>query len=60
MLDDLASEMDTDFQARITAALAELQAQVFVTAIDPQAIAYDHWTVNKRFHVEHGEIQEVV
>jgi len=60
LLDDLASEMDADHQARIIVALAELQAQVFVTAIDPQAITGDHWPVNKRFHVEHGDIHEVV
>ncbi|UCC55873.1 MAG: DNA replication/repair protein RecF [Gammaproteobacteria bacterium] len=60
LLDDLASEMDADHQTRVIAALAELQAQVFVTAIDPQALACDHWPVNKRFHVEHGAIHEVV
>lgn len=60
LLDDLASEMDADHQARIMAALAELQAQVFVTAIDPQALQGDDWPVNKRFHVEHGEIEEVL
>jgi DNA replication and repair protein RecF len=60
LLDDLASEMDADHQLRIIAALAELQAQVFITAISPQAIYSEHWTVNKRFHVEHGDIREVV
>ncbi|MFV1972240.1 MAG: DNA replication/repair protein RecF [Thiohalobacterales bacterium] len=60
LLDDLASEMDTEHQARIIAALAECQAQVFVTAIDPQAINADHWPVDKRFHVEHGALREVV
>jgi DNA replication and repair protein RecF len=60
LLDDLASEMDADHQLRIIAALAELQAQVFITAISPQAIHGDHWPVNKRFHVEHGDIREVV
>lgn len=60
LLDDLASEMDVEHQQRIIAALAELQAQVFITAISPQAINSDHWPVNKRFHVEHGAIREVV
>lgn len=60
LLDDLTSEMDAEHQARIIEALAGLQAQVFVTSIDPHAVSCNHWPLNKRFHVEHGAIQEVV
>jgi len=60
LLDDLTSELDVDHQARTVAALAECQAQVFVTAIDPEALHSAGWPVHKRFHVEHGVIQEVV
>jgi DNA replication and repair protein RecF len=60
LLDDFASELDEAHQQRVLCALRDLQAQVFVTAI--QGIRTDHavWQETKRFHVEHGEIQEVV
>jgi DNA replication and repair protein RecF len=60
MLDDLASELDAGHQARVLAALAELGTQVFVTAIDASVLDLSAWPEQKRFHVEHGEIQELV
>lgn len=60
LLDDLASELDAGHQARILASLAELGTQVFVTAIDASALDLSAWPELKRFHVEHGEIQELV
>jgi DNA replication and repair protein RecF len=60
MLDDLASELDAGHQARVLAALAELGSQVFVTAIDASVLDFSAWPEQKRFHVEHGEIQELV
>ena len=60
LLDDLASELDAEHQARIMTALSELQAQVFVTAIDPQVIDNSPWPVDRRFHVEHGVLREMV
>jgi len=60
LLDDFASELDQSHQGRVLCALRDLQAQVFVTAIE--GIRTDHiaWHDTKRFHVEHGEIQEVL
>ncbi len=60
LLDDLASELDVEHQARVLAGLAELETQVFVTAIDSRALDLAAWPVHKRFHVEHGDIREVV
>jgi DNA replication and repair protein RecF len=60
LLDDLASELDAGHQARILASLAELGTQVFVSAIDASALDLSAWPELKRFHVEHGEIQELV
>ena len=59
LLDDLASELDDDHQARILAALAELETQVFVTAIDASSLELSVWPDRKRFHVEHGDIREL-
>lgn len=58
LLDDLASELDAGHQARVLCALAELAAQVFVTAIDAVSLDLSAWSDRKRFHVEHGRIQQ--
>ena len=60
LLDDIGSELDAIHQSRVLAALRELNVQVFVTAIDSRPGDLSEWTDMKRFHVEHGEIQEVV
>lgn len=54
LLDDLASELDRDHQARMLAFLRERQAQVFITGTEPPP----HWPVAGMtvFHVEHGAI----
>jgi DNA replication and repair protein RecF len=60
LLDDFASELDEAHQERVLCGLQDMRAQVFVTAIE--GIRSDHaaWHETKRFHVEHGEIQEVL
>ena len=60
LLDDLTSELDEDFRLRVLAALRDLNAQVFVTAIEGEPIDVAGWASSCRFHVEHGCIQEVV
>ncbi len=60
LLDDLASELDAEHQARVLSGLAELETQVVVTAIDTQALDLAAWPTHTRFHVEHGDIQEVL
>jgi DNA replication and repair protein RecF len=60
LLDDFASELDEAHQERVLFALRDLQAQVFVTAIEGIRTDPSAWHDTKRFHVEHGEIQEVL
>ena len=60
LLDDIGSELDPSHQARVLQALRALDMQVFVTAIGDQPAGVTDWPGMKRFHVEHGEIQEVV
>jgi DNA replication and repair protein RecF len=60
LLDDLTSELDSRHQQRVLAALHDLNCQVFVSAIEPDGIDIAVWQAVKRFHVEHGEVQEVV
>lgn len=56
LLDDLGSELDEDHQARVLAALRQLDAQVFVTAIEPDSVDLGDWSELHMFHVEHGRI----
>lgn len=60
LIDDLPSELDPDNQRRVLAALRDLAAQVFVTAIEGERIETAGWGDLRRFHVKHGAIQEVV
>ena len=60
LLDDLTSELDVPHQQRVLYALRDLDSQVFVTTIDPDAVDAADWPAVKKFHVEHGVIQEVV
>ena len=60
LLDDLTSELDVPHQQRVLSALRDLGSQVFVSAIDTEAVDATDWPAVKRFHVEHGVIQEVV
>lgn len=60
LLDDLGSELDANHQARVLAVLRALDMQVFITAIGEQPAVLPDWPEMRRFHVEHGQVQEVV
>jgi DNA replication and repair protein RecF len=60
LLDDLTSELDRRHQERVLSALHDLNSQVFVSAIEADAVDTAGWQVTKKFHVEHGVVQEVV
>lgn len=60
LVDDLASELDPEHRQRVLAALRALEVQVFVTAIEDTALEATDWPARRRFHVEHGQIREVV
>jgi len=57
LLDDLTSELDRAHQARVLQALRELDAQVFVTAIQPELVDLTAWQPERLFHVEHDTVQ---
>lgn len=56
LIDDLASELDGVHRDRVLGQLHELQAQVFLTAINGAAIDTSIWPEHRQFHVEHGRI----
>lgn len=58
LLDDLAAELDSKHRQRIVEVLADLKAQVFITAVDAHTIGeLLHQWPTKVFHVEHGAIR---
>jgi DNA replication and repair protein RecF len=60
LLDDLGSELDSEHQERVLRALRDLDAQVFVSAIEAGRIDTAGWQSVARFHVEHGKVREVL
>ncbi len=60
LIDDLPAELDREHQSRVLQQLQQLQAQVFITAIQAAGLDLDIWATPARFHVEHGVVQEVI
>lgn len=57
LIDDLASELDERHRDRVQEYLRDIQAQVFLTAIDLSFVDTRLWHKPAVFHVEHGQVQ---
>jgi DNA replication and repair protein RecF len=60
LVDDLPAELERRYREHLLHALSQLDAQLFVTAIEVDDLALETWPNTKRFHVEQGELQELV
>ena len=60
LVDDLAAELDVSHRHRLVELLAESGAQLFITSTDANLFDTRAWTSSKMFHVEHGQITEVI
>lgn len=60
LVDDLAAELDADHRRRFMGLLKGLPAQSFVTAIDVESLSADDIGPARVFHVEHGQLREMV
>ncbi len=60
LIDDLPAELDPDNRARVMQALAALDSQLFVTAIEPELLDAAAWREARTFHLARGEVCEVV
>lgn len=58
LLDDLASELDVAHREAVLVALAEANAQVFVTATGVRDLVFPNDQAVKMFHVEHGVVTD--
>jgi DNA replication and repair protein RecF len=59
-LDDLGSELDRNHQRRVLHRLAQVPAQVFITATEVPAALEEELRPAAMFHVEHGTLQAVI
>jgi DNA replication and repair protein RecF len=58
LVDDPAAELDRDNRERLFAMLADIPAQMFVTALEPEDLP---WSAEGRmFHVEHGKVTSLL
>jgi len=59
LIDDLPAELDPGNRARVMRALAALDTQLFVTAIEPGLLDTAAWREARTFHLASGEITAV-
>ncbi len=60
LLDDLTAELDNTHQSRLLEVLQAMRVQVFITAVNVKGIELQGWEGFKMFHVEHGNVSEMV
>lgn len=60
LVDDLAAELDIKHRQNLITLLVDTQAQLFVTATERDSFALPEEIESKMFHVEHGQLKEVV
>lgn len=60
LVDDLPAELDAGARERFMAELARCRCQSFVTAIDPETLPDRDWASSRVFHVEQGQLQEML
>lgn len=60
LYDDLAAELDAHHRHLILSVLSSMNIQLFVTAIDETQIDLSAWLVKKKFHVEHGQLKDLI
>lgn len=60
LIDDVAAELDRNHRQRLMQLLTGMDVQLFVTAIEPEALLAELGEEVKMFHVEHGNVQEIV
>lgn len=60
LIDDLPAELDSHHRNQLLTLLHELSTQVFVTTTARELLEFSAWSDVRLFHVEHGDIKEVV
>lgn len=60
LYDDLAAELDASHRKKILDVLVKMKIQLFLTAIEPGQIDLSAWANKKLFHVEQGQLIDLI
>ena len=60
LYDDLAAELDIHHRELILSVLSNMNIQLFLTAIEERQIDLSAWKEKKKFHVEHGQLKDLI
>ncbi len=60
LIDDIAAELDVEHRSLLLDTVQSLATQVFITTPELKLVDHSRWKEKKVFHVEHGQIKEVV
>ena len=60
LYDDLAAELDSIHREKILSVLANMKVQLFLTAIEVEQIDLSIWKNKKMFHVEQGQLKDLI
>ncbi|MDH5611534.1 MAG: DNA replication/repair protein RecF [Gammaproteobacteria bacterium] len=60
LYDDLAAELDATHRKKILDVLVKMKIQLFLTAIESDQIDVSAWQSKKMFHVEQGQLTDLI
>jgi len=60
LYDDLAAELDAVHRQKILDVLSKMKAQLFLTAIEAEQVDLSAWKSKKMFHVEQGQLKDLI
>jgi DNA replication and repair protein RecF len=60
LYDDLAAELDANHRKLILSVLSSMNIQLFITTIEESQIDLSAWLIKKKFHVEHGQLKDLI
>ena len=60
LYDDLAAELDAEHRQKILDVLVKMKVQLFLTAIEADQIDISAWSNKKMFHVERGQLKDLI
>ena len=60
LMDDFGAELDAGGRSRLLGALGRMGVQAFVTGVSKEGFDLGNWADRKVFHVEQGEVAEMV
>ena len=60
LYDDLAAELDYVHREKILDVLVNMKVQLFLTAIEAEQVDLSAWSNKKMFHVEQGQLKDLI